>query len=65
MSRFTGTTVLKVVDGLIRQVGHGIYGLVEGTLCALVAGQTDEASPNLAHVVRSGKASLPTPTHRP
>ena len=43
----------KVVDGLIRQVGHGIYGLVEGTLCALVAGQTDEASPNLAHVIRS------------
>jgi purine catabolism regulator len=29
----------KVVDGLIRQVGHGIYGLVEGTLCALVAGR--------------------------
>jgi PucR family transcriptional regulator, purine catabolism regulatory protein len=43
----------KVVDGLIRQVGHGIYGLVEGTLCALVAGQTDEASLNLAHVIRS------------
>jgi purine catabolism regulator len=42
----------KVVDGLIRQVGHGVFGLVEGTLCALLAGQTDEASPNLAHVVR-------------
>ena len=43
----------KIVDGLIRQVGHGIYGLVEGTLCALVAGQTGEASPNLAHIIRS------------
>jgi PucR family transcriptional regulator, purine catabolism regulatory protein len=43
----------KVVDGLIRQAGHGVFGLVEGTLCALVAGQTDETSPNLAHVVRS------------
>ena len=43
----------KIVDGLIRQVGHGIFGLVEGTLCALVAGQTDEASLNLAHVIRS------------
>jgi PucR family transcriptional regulator, purine catabolism regulatory protein len=42
----------KVVDGLIRQVGHGVFGLVEGTLCALLAGQTDDASPNLAHVVR-------------
>ncbi|HTI74108.1 MAG TPA: PucR family transcriptional regulator ligand-binding domain-containing protein [Mycobacterium sp.] len=43
----------KIVDGLIRQVGHGVFGLVEGTLCALVAGQTDDASPNLAHVIRS------------
>jgi PucR family transcriptional regulator, purine catabolism regulatory protein len=43
----------KVVDGLIRQAGHGVFGLVEGMLCALVAGQTDETSPNLAHVVRS------------
>jgi purine catabolism regulator len=42
----------KIVDGLIRQVGHGVFGLVEGTLCALLAGQTDDASPNLAHVVR-------------
>jgi PucR family transcriptional regulator, purine catabolism regulatory protein len=31
----------KVVDGLIRQVGHGVFGLVDGTLCALLAGQTD------------------------
>ena len=43
----------KIVDGLIRQVGHGVFGLVEGTLCALLAGQTDDASPNLAHEVRS------------
>ncbi|WP_197518766.1 PucR family transcriptional regulator [Mycobacterium sp. ACS1612] len=43
----------KIVDGLIRQAGHGIFGLVEGTLCALVAGQIDDATPNLAHVVRS------------
>jgi PucR family transcriptional regulator, purine catabolism regulatory protein len=43
----------KVVDRLIRQAGHGVFGLVEGTLCALVAGQTDETSPNLAHVVRA------------
>jgi PucR family transcriptional regulator, purine catabolism regulatory protein len=42
----------KIVDGLIRQVGHGVFGLVEGTLCALLAGQSDDASPNLAHVVR-------------
>jgi purine catabolism regulator len=42
----------KVVDGLIRHVGHGVFGLVEGTLCALVAGQSDDASPNLAHVIR-------------
>lgn len=50
----------KVVDGLIRQVGHGIFGLVEGTLCALVAGQSDDASPNLAHVVRvAALAALP------
>jgi purine catabolism regulator len=45
-------TAAKVVDGLIRQVGHGVFGLVEGTLCGLLAGQIDEASPNLAHVVR-------------
>jgi purine catabolism regulator len=43
----------KVVDGLIRQVGHGVFGLVEGTLCALVAGHPDDVSPNLAHVVRA------------
>jgi purine catabolism regulator len=43
----------KIVDGLIRRAGHGIFGLVEGTLCALVAGQIDDATPNLAHVVRS------------
>jgi purine catabolism regulator len=50
----------KVVDGLIRQVGHGVFGLVEGTLCALVAGQTDDASPNLAHVVRvAARDALP------
>src|SRR4051794_41548114 len=42
-----------VVDGLIRQVGHGVFGLVDGTLCALVAGPANDASPNLAHVVRS------------
>jgi PucR family transcriptional regulator, purine catabolism regulatory protein len=42
----------KVVDGLVRQVGHGIFGLVEGTLCVLVAGQTDETSQNLGHVLR-------------
>ena len=41
-----------VIDGLIQQVGHGIFGLVEGTLCALLAGQVDDASPNLAHLVR-------------
>ena len=50
----------KVVDGLIRQVGHGVFGLVDGMLCALLAGQTDEASPNLAHVVRmAARDALP------
>jgi purine catabolism regulator len=50
----------KIVDALIRQVGHGVFGLVEGVLCALIAGQTDDASPNLAHVVRSAaREALP------
>jgi PucR family transcriptional regulator, purine catabolism regulatory protein len=42
----------KMVDGLIRQVGHGVFGLVGGALCVLPAGQPDDTSPNLAHLVR-------------
>jgi purine catabolism regulator len=41
----------RVVDALIREVGHGIFGLVDGTLCALLAGHADGASPNLADCV--------------
>ena len=29
----------KVVDGLIRQVGHGVFGLVGGALCACWPGR--------------------------
>jgi PucR family transcriptional regulator, purine catabolism regulatory protein len=42
----------QIVDALIRQVGHGIFGLVDGTLCGLLAGQAHSASPNLADSVR-------------
>jgi PucR family transcriptional regulator, purine catabolism regulatory protein len=42
-----------VVDAVVRRVGHGVFGLVEGTLCGVLAGQSDSASPNLAHVVRN------------
>jgi purine catabolism regulator len=50
----------KIIDGLIRQWGHGVFGLVDGTLCALVACQADEASPKLAHTVRrAARDALP------
>ncbi|MFG1929074.1 PucR family transcriptional regulator [Mycobacterium sp. NPDC048908] len=53
----------KIVDGLVRHVGHGIFGLVEGTLCALMAGQIDDAAPNLANAVRSAaRDALPRQT---
>ena len=53
----------KIVDRLIRTVGHGVFGLVEGTLCALAAGQTDDASPNLATVLRAAaRDALPRQT---
>jgi purine catabolism regulator len=42
----------QVVDALIRVVGHGIFGLVDGTVCAVLAGYADGASPNLAESVR-------------
>jgi PucR family transcriptional regulator, purine catabolism regulatory protein len=42
----------QVVDAILRRVGHGVFGLVEGTLCGVLAGQSDSASPNLAVVVR-------------
>jgi PucR family transcriptional regulator, purine catabolism regulatory protein len=42
----------QVVDALVRRVGQGVFGLVEGTLCGVLAGPNDDASPNLAHVIR-------------
>jgi purine catabolism regulator len=42
----------KVVDALVRQVGQGVFGLVEGTLCGVLAGPNDDASLNIAHVIR-------------
>lgn len=41
-----------VADAIVRRVGSGVFGLVDGVLCAMLAGPADNASPNLARVVR-------------
>ncbi len=41
-----------IVDAIVRKVGHGVFGLVDGVLCGVVAAPDGSASPNLAHDVR-------------
>jgi purine catabolism regulator len=41
-----------VADAIVRKVGSGVFGLVDGVLCAVLAGPADNASPNLARVAR-------------
>ncbi len=41
-----------VADTIVRRVGSGVFGLVDGVLCAVLAGPADNASANLARVVR-------------
>jgi purine catabolism regulator len=41
-----------LVDVIVRRVGHGVFGLVDGVLCGVLAGADDSATPKLAHVVR-------------
>lgn len=38
------SSAAQVVDALVEQVGHGIFGLVDGTLFGLLAGQADRES---------------------
>ena len=45
----------QVVDGLVRHVGHGIFGIVDGTLFGLLAGSADGAT-DLADSVRVAAA---------
>ena len=37
---------------IVRRVGHGVFGLVDGVLCGVLAGPDDNAAQRLAHVVR-------------
>jgi purine catabolism regulator len=41
-----------IVDAIVRRVGSGVFGLVDGVLCGVVAGPTDSASPNVGHIAR-------------
>ncbi len=41
-----------VVDAIVRRVGSGVFGLVDGVLCGVVAAPSGRASPNLARAVR-------------
>jgi len=41
-----------IVDAIVRRVGSGVFGLVDGVLCGVLAGTDDPAAPKLAHVVR-------------
>jgi purine catabolism regulator len=41
-----------VADAMVRRAGSGVFGLVDGVLCAVLAGPSDSASPNLAQVAR-------------
>ena len=41
-----------IVDAIVRRVGSGLFGLVDGVLCGVVAGPADSASANVAHVAR-------------
>lgn len=40
------------VDAIVRRVGSGVFGLVDGVLCGVVAAPVDSASGNLARAVR-------------
>ncbi|RDH76267.1 PucR family transcriptional regulator [Mycolicibacterium moriokaense] len=42
----------EIVDGLVRNAGHGIFALVDGALCGLLAGHLDGVSLNFADSVR-------------
>jgi purine catabolism regulator len=42
-----------VVDAIVRLVGSGVFGLVDGVLCGVVAGPADSASPKVAQVARN------------
>jgi PucR family transcriptional regulator, purine catabolism regulatory protein len=41
-----------IVDAIVRRVGHGVFGLVDGVLCGVLAGPDDSAAPKLAQVVK-------------
>jgi purine catabolism regulator len=41
-----------IVDAIVRRVGSGLFGLVDGVLCGVVAGPADSASPNVGHAAR-------------
>ncbi|WP_280454709.1 PucR family transcriptional regulator [Nocardia brasiliensis] len=47
----------QLIDGLVRSVGNGIFGLVDGALCGLLAGSVGAASLNLADSVRRAAAA--------
>jgi PucR family transcriptional regulator, purine catabolism regulatory protein len=42
-----------IVDAIVRRVGSGVFGVVDGTLCGVVAGPVDNASANVAHLARN------------
>jgi purine catabolism regulator len=41
-----------VVDAIVRRVGGGVFGLVDGVLCGVLAGPCDDVAPDLAQVAR-------------
>jgi PucR family transcriptional regulator, purine catabolism regulatory protein len=41
-----------IVDVIVRRVGHGVFGLVDGVLCGVLAAPDDVSGPNLAYDVR-------------
>lgn len=45
-------TAAQIVDAMVRRVGSGVFGLVDGVLCGVVAGAAGNASPNVAHIAR-------------
>ncbi|GFG49313.1 hypothetical protein CQY20_13625 [Mycolicibacterium agri] len=42
----------RIVDAIVGSVGYGVFGLVDGVLCGLLARPDEAVEPNLAHSVR-------------
>jgi PucR family transcriptional regulator, purine catabolism regulatory protein len=42
-----------IVDAIVRLVGSGVFGIIDGVLCGVVAGPADSASANVAHIARN------------